>query len=334
MRKLTYTTFAVGLMLSLAPLQSAAQPAPPPSGAAIAEAAFQEARELLKTKQFAQARAKFAESQRLDPKPGTLLNLALCDIELEMFATAWAELSSALAIAMREGQTDRIDFAREQLVVVEKRLAKVVIRVDGASPQGLAITVDGRSFDAAAMVGVPLPLDPGDHLLGASAPGKIGWSKTVSVPKEKAEIEVTVPVLQDAVVVAPPPAPGASTHGPQTPAPAADTSGVDPHFLVYGGFGVGAAGFIVGTIAGVATLSKASDLEKACNSGPCPPEQQDTIDGANNLANLSNIGFVLGFAGAAVGVVGLTLWKSDAPGETASVTAVVGPASAGLSGKF
>ncbi len=333
MRKRTYTTFAAALMLSLAPLQSAAQPSPSPSSAAIAEAAFQEARELLKTKRFAEARAKFAESHRLDPKPGTLLNLALCDIELEMFATAWAELSSALAIATREGQTDRVEFAKEQLAVVEKRLAKVVVRVAGAQPKGLTITVDGKPFDAAAMVGVPLPLDPGDHVIGASAPGKISWSKTVSVPKEKAEIEVAVPVLEDSPVVEPPPGPTTSAKVPP-PAPPPAEGGVDPRFLVYGGFGVGAAGLIVGTIAGVATLSKASDLDDACNPGPCPPDQQGTLDSANDLANLSNIGFVIGFAGAAIGVVGLTLWTSDSPKEAASVTATLSPSGAGLSGTF
>jgi hypothetical protein len=49
---------------------------------------FKEARVLMKHDDYATARLKLEESQRLDPSPGTLLNLAICNEHLGQIATA------------------------------------------------------------------------------------------------------------------------------------------------------------------------------------------------------------------------------------------------------
>ena len=79
--------------------------------AAAADALFQKGREAADKGDFATAAAKFAESQRLDPAPGTLLNLADCEEHLGQTASAWEHYKRA-AETMNAGD-DRIPYAKQ-----------------------------------------------------------------------------------------------------------------------------------------------------------------------------------------------------------------------------
>src|SRR5262245_31572922 len=57
----------------------------------IAEGLFREGRQAMRKGDYAAACPSLAESQRLDPSPGTLLNLAICEEQLGHLATAWAK---------------------------------------------------------------------------------------------------------------------------------------------------------------------------------------------------------------------------------------------------
>ena len=90
---------AAGAIVALAasfPLQ-----AQPSTDAAIAEALFQEGKALLDRGEVPAACRKLEESVRLDRLPGSLLNLALCHEAEGRVATAWGELTEALAVAIR-----------------------------------------------------------------------------------------------------------------------------------------------------------------------------------------------------------------------------------------
>jgi hypothetical protein len=343
------TALGLGLGLALASPRASAQPQPGASPA-MAEALFQQARDLFKQERYAEACPRFAESQRLEPKLGTLLNLAVCHEKIGKIATAWAEYTSAATIARRDGAKDREEFAREQVAILEKKIARVVVQVD-ASAAGPSVTLDDQPLDRAAL-NTPLPIDPGQHRISAGAPGKIAWSTALAVPPDRAELTVAIPALEAAVAPAPPPMPAQAAPissapprplAPFTPpsaplAPAsAPTSGRSEILkIAYAGFGFGAAGLITGAITGAVTLARTSAIRDTCTADRCGKDQEAAISSATTLANVSNVGFAVGALGVGVGAFALIVARSRAPDTraAAAVTPILGPGVVGLHCSF
>src|SRR4051812_22569154 len=65
----------------------------------LAETLFEEGRVLMQEGVLQQACAKFAESQRVAPACGTLLNLGVCHEKLGQTASAWTNYVDAMRLA-------------------------------------------------------------------------------------------------------------------------------------------------------------------------------------------------------------------------------------------
>jgi hypothetical protein len=310
-------------------------------------ALFQQGRDLVKQGRYAEACPKLAESQRLEPKLGTLLNLAVCNEKLGKTATAWAEYASAAAMARREGarEQEREAFARDQAAALEKTLARVTFRATAPEP-GIRLTLDDQPL-ADAVLGTPLPIDPGKHRLSVGAAGKKAWSTVFEVPAEKADVDVPIPSLEAAPAEPPPPPPviapvqtppltARPAVAPVTLAVAPAPSGPSTATVLMGvGFGVGAAGVLVGAVTGAVTLANAGSIRSKCTNNQCGSDQQSAIDGANTLANVSNVSFGFGAAGIVVGVVGVLLRPGPKAATTGlHLTPLVGPGTVALGGSF
>ena len=171
------TLVAVALSLAL----SATAEAQTETRAAVAEALYGQARDLMAAGKYDEACPKFAESQRLDPATGTLLNLAACHEKQGRFATAWLEYSDAQMAARRDAREDRVEYARARALELEPKLSRLTLSLAaGADEPALSIELDGASVGR-AVVGAPTPVDPGRHTVRVSAPGKKPWSATVEI---------------------------------------------------------------------------------------------------------------------------------------------------------
>ena len=142
---------------------------------ALAETLFEEGKRLLDEEKTDEACAKLEESQRLEPATGTLLNLAYCHELQGKLATAWTEYKDAQAAARQDGRDDRVQFAEEHLGAIEPKMPRLQIEVaQTARVEGLEVKLDGVQIGEAAF-GVAAPLDPGVHIIVATAPGRVRW---------------------------------------------------------------------------------------------------------------------------------------------------------------
>lgn len=269
----------------------------------LAQSLFDEARTLVQKEDFARACPMFAESQRLDPGGGTLLNLAVCHEQEGKLATAWQELNHALSVALRDGRKDREQIARERLDAVAPRLPKVTLVPPAQAIEGLHVEIDGASLGPAAL-GVPLPLDPGVHRASARAPGRAPWSWEGTLAQGE-RLELPIPELaRDAVSPVPPPAP------PPSPS-VAEKRTFSTASYVTGGVAVGA--LIGAAVTGLIALDRQSTYNRLCvtDRNYCPdPAGRDAGASARTFAWISTAALATGVGAA---IVAFALPRKNVP---------------------
>jgi hypothetical protein len=171
---------------------------------AAAQALFDDAKQLVDQRRFAEACPKFAESQRLDPGLGTEFHLADCWQRIGLNASAWALFRQVESEAGATGQEGRARVAHDRASAIESLLSRIQIDPNAAaSTPGLAITRDGAVVSR-ELWGVPVPVDPGPHIVAVRAPDKQPWEVRVDITPNANVAHVEVPLLAD---LAPPPPP-------------------------------------------------------------------------------------------------------------------------------
>src|SRR5262249_52750406 len=146
------------------------------------------------------------------------------------------------------------------------KLSKLRIEIAAETP-GLTIKRDGAVVGR-PVVGVALPIDPGEHVVSASAPGFVDWTSKVVVGPTPGETTVSIPALEKRPEAAPKP-PVAAPPPVTPPPPDPPKSGFGP--LGIAGFAIAGAGVATLAVGGVFAGLAASDYDGA-ESDPalCP----------------------------------------------------------------
>jgi hypothetical protein len=301
-------TILAALLFAATPRAAQAQP----KGAhALAEEQFKQGREAMARGEIQRALELLEASQKAEPGRGKLLNIALCEEQLGKLKGALAKLEE-LGPQFPAGD-DRAAIVAQHLASVRAAFPRLRVDLAPGSPSGAAVTLDGLPIAVAAEVQV----DPGKHVLAASAPGAAPF---------RVEIELA-PGAQRSVRVA------FTIDAPEGPPP----SPARPLSFTLGiaGVSAGGAALLIGLGVGGAALGKRSQLSTACAADHgCPASAADTISAYHTLGGASS-GLIVGGALLAAGGAALMLLQPGRnPAATGWITPEIGPASISMRGRF
>jgi hypothetical protein len=308
------------------------------AGADPAQVTFDRGVADMEAGRFERACPSIEESYKLDPRPGTLFTLAECEAGRGRLATAvkryrdYLAFWAALPADKRQKQSDRVETARRQQVALLPLVPELTLALSPSAPSGTLVIRDGDVVPAAAL-GVPSPVDPGEHVVTTQAPrGPVSKVRITVAKGEKKSVvlEVRVAEVSPSVLAEPPVR--------VAPKAEAATSGQRIGAFVVGSAGL--AGIVVGATAGGIAVAKKSVVDKECGLGgiaaACNPQGKAAADSLQAFGTVSTVGIVLGLAAVGAGVALFTTEpkaKANAAGKGPRVRADVlaaGPRGAAL----
>jgi hypothetical protein len=283
------------LLLALA-IVAAAGPAfadgPDPAAAADL---FREGRAALADKDYERACAKFAESQRLDARVGTLINLAVCEEALNRLASARQHWEQATDLG-RATSDARAEYTMERFTAIDKRVPRLLVRLAASAPPESVVRRDGVELGAASL-GTPLPVDPGAHTVIGAAPGHEDGAPLLVELKESESREIEVapgPAL-------PEPPRSAPARAPAAPERARPFGALRTAAIAAGATGV--VGLGLGTYFGIKAIDGKSGAPGVCHGDVCDAVGSGVRKDALRAGNAATASFIVGGGLLAAGIV-------------------------------
>ena len=315
-------SFAVPALLCASPAVHA--------GSAEAEAAFRDGRKAVQAGDWATACTKFAESERIEPAPGTLLNLADCEDHTGQLVSAHEHFGVAASGFPRGDNRRTLALARE--AQLDKRIVRLTLRLAASAPPDAVVHRAGAVVPASAL-GAPMLVDPGSVTLTVTAPGHANRPYTLSL-HEGDQVEQTLEA-GDVSTVTP------ASVAPAAPAPdVAPTPAVQPPTgsgrrtvgFVLGGIGL--AGVATGAVTGLLALNRASTVKSHCPDLACDPQGLSAASQGQWLAPTSTVAFVAG--GVLVAAGAYFVFFSASRSSSVALAPAIGPQTGGalLRGEF
>ncbi len=268
------------------------------------ETLFREGRAAMQEKNYDVACAKFAESQKKEPAPGTALNLGECEEQRGHLVAAGEAFTIASATFTAP---DKQKYAASRAEAVDRKTPRLTVRTSAPVPE-LVVHV-GTSV---LPLDTEVKMDPGAVVIRAEAPRRRPKELTATL-REGRNLEVDIGVLE----------PDGANGAAAAPALAATPSktGLQDHLrpigLIVGG--VGAASLIVGGVTGVLALDRAGTVEDRCTPDlVCDREGLDAARSGSTLSLVSTITIAAGSA-ALVGGAALYFFAPRAAKRTGGV---------------
>lgn len=297
---------------------------------ATAEALFNKGFDDMKAHRYETGCKALAESQRLDPRAGTLFTLATCEAEWGRIATAASRFGDYLALYDRLSDDKKAAQAERHKVATETRqsllpeVPLLTLSLPKGAPAGTVVRRDGEVVAEAAL-GLSLPVDPGEHILTTQVPGGPVQELKITLAKGEKKV-VTLEVAAANVGPAPTPTVPTVPAAPVVEPTSTGPSGRRVATYVVGG--VGLAGLVVGAAMGGLAMAQKGVIDQHCGAGigqeqntNCDQSGFDAANGAKSAALGSTLGLAVGGALAATALVlFLTEPKATPPSAGAPAT--------------
>ena len=278
---------------------------------------FSEGRAAMKADDYAMAAEKLAASHKLDPSPGTLLNLAICEEKLGQLGRAWKHLQGVLEAL--PAKDPRRPIAQERLDAIAARVPKVTLHLNDDVPKDAVVRLDGQTV-APSQLGAPMAVDPGSHeVVLASDDGRTSRRK---IQIAERDIKILRLGFSDEV----------DDEDQQTVSDADGGSPTGAYILL----AVGAAGVATGSYLWF-ELNKRQDLiDNNCDAAKqCNERGMSAVDEGKSLMPIYMGAWAVGAVGLAAGTY--FLLDSDEPDEAQTrvgAAPLPGGAALGVSGRF
>jgi hypothetical protein len=202
---LTLTAGAAMSARAAPPLPWVALQKPGPKAVSRAERLVLRALSLMQAKKWGRAARLLETTNQLDPALGAHAHLAQCYEAMGRWAPAWTAFTRAADHAGRSGLADDEKAARRRAETLEPKVVLIVLNVppNVADTKGLRIFADDVEVERRAWADGAQPVmavQPGTHVLRATAPGKTPWQQPVNAPDAGARVRVDVPPMAAAPV--------------------------------------------------------------------------------------------------------------------------------------
>jgi hypothetical protein len=296
-----------------------------PEDAALADSLYAEGGKLMEAGRWTEACPKIEASLKLDPGIGSSLRLAYCWEKLGRSASAWSMYNETEAMARKAGDK-RADEAAKHAKQLEPLLSRIVLDVPPVNQAaGVEIRRDGKVIDAVAWTS-GIPVDPGPHVVEATAPGRLAWKTTVTVEAKPGATTVRVPALADA--------PAEKKEAAESSANAGARSWGAQRVAGVAVAGAGVVGVIVGSVFGADAMSKMSASKVSCRPATvadlCNAAGLALRHEAGSAATASTVAFALGAGALAGGAALFFTAPAPKPSPSGAVARIgVGPGAAG-----
>jgi len=274
---------------------------------------------------YLQGLEKFKKVATIKETAAVRFNIARCEESLEKTAAALADFEIAEREASGDPKGDEVaKLARDRAEALRPKVPRLEISAPTPVPAGFTVLLDGSRI-AAGTLGVSLPVDPGPHVVEATAVGRDPFRAQVSLGAGEAKtvaIALRAGSSGDPLSNTPP-------GDPETPSSGASTR------RTLGFVSIGAAGALgAGAVIFLILHNNAvSDIQTLCPTSPCANTNAGQVathqSAANTDQNLS-VGFTIGAgAAAALGLVLVLTAGSSSPRAATAPRALVLPGAPG-----
>jgi hypothetical protein len=321
-------------------LSPSARAEPTSSRRQLARDLMKRGNELRAARDFEGALGAFRAADDIMHVPTTGFEVARSEAQLGQLVEASDALARVARIPAGPDEPQAFKDAREyaRLLGVElgPRIPKIRVRLHAAGQargiSDVVVRIDGEVVPMAAL-DIPYAVDPGKHMIAASATDGRTATQEVVV-REGEESEIVLALTSEKSASLPPPPPVAR----ETPPVRAHPAPSDRRPFTWIAFGTAGGAALVGGAAGIVSWARERSASARCSGNQCPPSTYGDIDAAHTFATVSTISFVVAGVAAAAGAVSLLTATHAAQNPHApagaGITVWIGLGVAGVRGGF